>query len=223
MPKRRKSSGFGRKIKPKEGEDRRHTGSLPGRPRNMTETTETLPERDERKLLPMLLWGDAQGFEAELTREKLRYEESGLLAHAQAFLGSAPQSTYRQRGLGADFQAGRDFRLALEHCSTAEHAANQRSLPFSMAARSISQLSRKAQSHRSWQENNSITSHATAYKVINEMMLVRPEHNFAGRKDLLNAVMIYDQVFRSDGCNTKTGESRGRQRLNAEGNVVNAG
>ena len=92
-----------------------------------------------------------------------------------------------------------------------------------MAARSISQLSRKAQSHRSWQENNSITSHATAYKVINEMMLVRPEHNFAGRKDLLNAVMIYDQVFRSDGCNTKTGESRGRQRLNAEGNVVNAG
>ena len=226
MPKRKKGLGLSRRTKPKEGEDRRYTGALPGRPRKVKEDVEDVPALnwgELRQTLPALLWGDAAVYEKALEFEATYYETTGQLQRALELSSGAEQSSYRQRGLGGEKQAARDRQRALMQCSVAEHAANQQRISFSMAARSVAQLARKSQSKKAWAENPALTAHITAYQLVQEMMVVRPAHTFMGEKDMLNGVFVYDQVFRSDGCNTKSGQSRGMQRLNNEGQTINAG
>ena len=226
MGKRSTANGWTKKKKPKEGDDRRHTGRRPGRPKKPKEEGD-LVERPRcmtaREMLPRLLWGGPEAYRAALDAEAELYEQTGQLQRALELQSAAEQSTFRERGLGGESQAVRDKERAIAHCSEAAHAANMHFVPFSMAVRSIAQLSRRAQSKAAWAANSAITSHPTAYGIVEAMMQVRPEHRFAGRKDLFNAVIVYDQVFRSDGCFTKSGESRGKQRLNADGEAINVG
>ena len=226
MPKRgKRGSGFTRKQKPKEGTDRRYTGALPGRPRKAAplpaEESGIAPSRRGRQQeLAQLLWGGEDVYTSEIEAEVERYKKSGQFAAALAFIDSAGQSSYRARGLAGD---KRRFQQALAHCAQAEHNANQYVIPFSMAARSVSFLSRRGASSRSWSENPTVLSKPAAYSLVENMMKIRPAHNFCGEKDLLNAVFVYDQVFRVDGCNTKSGGSMGLQRLNCNGAAINAG
>jgi len=173
-----------------------------------------------RQTLPALLWGDPAVYEKALEYEAAYYETTGQLQRALELQEGAEQSSYRQRGLGGAKQAARDRQRALMQCSVAEHAGNQHRISFSMAARSVAQLARRSQSKKAWAENPALTSHLTAYQIVEEMMKVRPEHTFMGEKDLLNAVFVYDQVFRTEGCNTKSGQSRGMQRLNNKGQTA---
>ena len=224
--KRQKCTAFARKAKPKVGEDRRHSGALPGRPRKVKETVEDVPALnwgELRQTGPALLWGDAAVYEKALEFEAAYYEQTGQLERSYELQEGAEQSSYRQRGLGGEKQSARDRQRALMQCSVAEHAANQQRISFSMMARSVTQLSRKSQSQNAWAENPTLTSNKTAYQIVEQMMKHRPEHTFMGEKDMLNGVFVYDQVFRSDGCNTKSGESRGLQRLNSNGQTINAG
>jgi len=228
MPKRKaqRGQGFARKAKPKEGSDRRYTGALPGRPpkvADLVEEQESLRWGKFRQMLPVLLWGGPDVYAREQQAETWRYEQTGQFQRAMNLQDGAEQSSYRARGLGGEHQRGRDQERALEHCSAAEHAANYRHISFSMAVRSISMLGRRSQSKRAWRENPTLLGKRAAYDLVQAMMEVQPAHTFKGDKDMLNAVIVYDQVFRSDGCKTKSGESRGRQRLNAEGRKINAG
>ena len=86
MPKRKKGLGFSRQTKPKEGEDRRYTGALPGRPRKVKEDVEDAPALnwgELRQTLAALLWGDAAVYEKALEYEAAYYETTGQLQRAR--------------------------------------------------------------------------------------------------------------------------------------------
>ena len=206
------------------GKDPRRTG--PGRPRKEKIEPElmlALTWGEQQQTLEQLLWGGADVYAQQLKIEEERYEANGQLERALELMRAAEQSTFRTRNLVTDAQMLRDREAALDMCAEAEHRANQRRTSFRLAARSVSMLCRRGASKRAWRENPAVVSKDTAYRIVERMMKVMPAHSFAGDQDFLNAVFVYDQVFRSEGCNTKTGESRGRQRLYAQGEAVNVG
>lgn len=228
MPKKKakRGSGFGRAKKEKRARDKRHSKNLPGRPRRAPigpKEEETLGGGTAHQSMAELLWGGSDVYLREMKKDEERWEARGLVQKAEAFILGAAENEYRRQKRGGKAEALRLREKALDMCAEAEHAANMRIIPFRMAARTVATLARRAAAHRVWAENGSLTSHATAFSMLIDMMKVRKEHTFAGAKDYLNAVFCYDQVFRADGCNTKSGESRGRQRLNANGDSINTG
>ena len=181
------------------------------------EPATTSPGAIKRSLAAIapLMW--ASDYKPLIAMERSELFQMGLLSSSLELKGTAPPSTYTQRGLIRNPKKKIDMinHQAAYMASCALRQSNQQCYPFTVCARSGAKIARQTRT-KDWKDSTAqrqTLDKKTSNKLIELMMKCKPEAGFEPSQTV--AFHIFDQNYKKKGA--ARGKHRAAEHVDASG------